>query len=413
MSAHNVRLLSGDEPDALALELKGADSATIRQVRRVAQKQRQVVAIENVTPEVTATLSRVLGQQGNLVVSHRAVVILSAESHALRCAAGTLATDPDRETSALAEEIAEALDAASERAIPTLGIRGQQLDWGSRTYVMGVVNVTPDSFSGDGILERSVGGDFVDAAVALALGFIADGADIIDVGGESTRPGAEALAESTEADRVLPVVGALRAQTDAIISIDTYKASVAERALDAGADMVNDVWGLAMDPDMAPLVAARGIPVVLMHNRSKPKSASQEARLGGRYVGVHYDNLMADVLRELRGKIDLATTHGIPQEHIIVDPGIGFGKTVSQNLYLLNHLDSLRVLRQPILLGPSRKSFIGYTLDLPSDQRMEGTAAAVAIGILRGANIVRVHDVRAMARVARMVDAITRATPAP
>jgi len=279
--------------------------------------------------------------------------------------------------------------------------------WAERTLVMGIVNVTPDSFSGDGLATDD---RVVERAVAQGLAFVQDGADILDVGGESTRPGAEALDGACEIARVLPVIEALRRHTDAPISIDTYKASVAKAALAAGADMVNDVWGLQMDPDMAPLVAECGVPLVIMHNRSRPKDASQEERLGGRYVGVQYDDLLADVCRELSAQVATAQRAGIERDNIIIDPGIGFGKTVEQNLTLINRLDVLRALGLPILLGPSRKSFIGYTLDVPPDQRVEGTAAAVCVGIVRGAaNVIRVHDVRVMSRVARMTDAILRA----
>ena len=276
--------------------------------------------------------------------------------------------------------------------------------WGSGTVVMGILNVTPDSFSGDGLAG---GDDVVARAVEQGLQFLADGADILDVGGESTRPGADPVDAPREIARVVPVIAALRARSDVPISIDTSKARVAEAALDAGADLVNDVWGLQMDPDMAPLVAERGVPLVIMHNRSRPKDAAQEARLGGRYVGVAYDDLLADVRRELAAQVAVAEAAGIARERIIIDPGIGFGKTVAQNLTLINRLGDLRTLGLPILLGPSRKSFIGYTLDVPPDQRVEGTAAAICVGIVRGAaDIVRVHDVRVMARVARMTDAI-------
>jgi len=279
--------------------------------------------------------------------------------------------------------------------------------WGERTLVMGIVNVTPDSFSGDGLATDD---KVVERAVAQGLAFLDEGADILDIGGESTRPGAQPLDEASEIARVLPVIEALRRRTNAPVSIDTYKAGVAQAALDAGADMVNDVWGLRMDPDMAPLVAERGVPLVIMHNRSRPKDASQEARLGGRYVGVQYDDLLDDVCRELSAQVAVAECAGIERDKIIIDPGIGFGKTVEQNLTLINRLDALRALGLPILLGPSRKSFIGYTLDVPPDQREEGTAAAICVGIVRGAaDIIRVHDVRVMSRVARMTDAILRA----
>lgn len=299
----------------------------------------------------------------------------------------------------------------SERLLTPCRIGSRDFAWGSRTFVMGIVNVTPDSFSGDGLLgaTRSLAYG-VCAATEQALQFVEDGADILDVGGESTRPGSTSLGTEEELARVIPVIEAIRSRTDAPISVDTYKAIVAFAALDAGADMVNDVWGLRMDPDMAPLLAERGVPVVIMHNRSRPKDADQEERLGGRYVGVRYDDLMADIVRELRQSVAIAEGAGIARERIIVDPGVGFGKTVQQNLALMNHVDDLQVLGLPILLGPSRKSFIGYTLDLPPDERVEGTAAAVAIGIVRGgADIVRVHDVAALVRVARMSDAILRA----
>jgi dihydropteroate synthase len=279
--------------------------------------------------------------------------------------------------------------------------------WGSQTYVMGIVNVTPDSFSGDGLLQ----GDearMVEQAVSQARRMIADGAHLIDVGGESTRPGAAPLDAEEELRRVMPVIDGLAGENLGPISIDTYKSDVARAALDAGAAIVNDVWGLRRDPRLAALLAERGTPLIVMHNRSKPQDAAFEARLGPRYIGSHYDNLLEDVKRELADSIDLARRAGIADHRIVIDPGIGFGKTVAQNLELLDRIDALRALEKPILVGPSRKSFIGYTLDAPPDQRVEGTAAAVAIAIARGADIVRVHDVAEMARVARMADAIVR-----
>ncbi len=287
-------------------------------------------------------------------------------------------------------------------------IRRSPLDWGRRTYVMGVLNVTPDSFSGDGLLG---GDDVVAGAVAQARRYVADGADILDIGGESTRPGSRPVGSGEEMARIMPVIRAVRQAVDVPISVDTYRADVAEAALAAGADWVNDVWGLRMDPDMAATVARAGCPVILMHNRSRPDDVDQQARLGGRYVGVDYEDLLADVARELMLQVGVALAAGIRREQIILDPGIGFGKTVAQNLRLIGKLDTFKALGFPVLLGPSRKSFIGYTLDLPPDERMEGTAAAVAIGIDRGADIVRVHDVRAMVRVARMCDALVRPVP--
>ena len=281
--------------------------------------------------------------------------------------------------------------------------------WGKRTYVMGIINATPDSFSGDG-LATATDAVLVEAAVAQARRFVADGADILDVGGESTRPGSTPVTAEEEIARVVPVIEAVRQAVTVPISVDTYRARVAEAALAAGAGWINDVWGLRMDPAMADVVARAGCPVVIMHNRSKPKNVAQEERLGGHYVGVQYDDLIADVRRELQASIDLALAAGIEPSQIIIDPGIGFGKTVSQNLRLINKLDQFKPMGYPIVLGTSRKSFIGYTLDLPPDERLEGTAATVAIGIDRGADIVRVHDVKAIVRVARMTDAIVRKT---
>ena len=284
-------------------------------------------------------------------------------------------------------------------------IRNEVFHWGSRTYIMGILNATPDSFSGDGLLSEA---QVVEAALAQARQMLAEGADMFDLGGESTRPGSAAISVEEELRRVLPILHELRQITEVPIFIDTSKAVVAAEALEAGADMVNDVWGLRLDPDLAGVVAEAGVPVVLMHNRSTPKAASIDPALGGRYVGVEYDDLIEDVKRELGICLGIAHRAGIPDEHIILDPGIGFGKTVAQNLELLNRLDEIKALGHPLLLGTSRKSFIGYTLDLPFDQRAEATAATTAIGIARGADIVRVHDVLINARVARMADAIVR-----
>ena len=275
--------------------------------------------------------------------------------------------------------------------------------WGAKTHVMGILNVTPDSFSGDGVATTVV-------AVAQARGFAASGADIIDIGGESTRPGAQAVGAVAEAGRVLPIISAVRdALPDAVISIDTYRAKVAEVALDAGADIINDVWGLRADPEMAPLAAARGGPVILMHNRSRPGHAEIDARLGGQYIPPDYRDLLAEVGGELAALAQQARDGGIEPDQIVLDPGLGFGKTVGQNLALINHLGHFRTLGYPLLAGPSRKSFIGKVLDAPVDERLFGTAATVALAIVRGADIVRVHDVAEMAQVARMTDAMLRA----
>ena len=288
-----------------------------------------------------------------------------------------------------------------------MNIGKRSFDWGARTYVMGILNITADSFSGDGILNTA-GQEVLSLALGQARRFVAAGVDFLDVGGESTRPGAQPLGLEEELERVVPVIRAITAELDAPVSVDTYKARVAEVALQAGACMVNDVWGFHADPDLAAAAAQAKVPVILMHNRSSWAHAEIKERLGGRYVGMAYENLLEDVKRELLESVSLAHASGIPDEHIILDPGIGFGKTVEQNLELIDRLGEIRALGYPVLLGPSRKSFIGYTLNLPPDQRVEGTAAAISVGIARGADIVRVHDVETMLRVARMTDAIVR-----
>ncbi len=293
----------------------------------------------------------------------------------------------------------------------SLTIEGHTFTWGARTYVMGILNITADSFSGDGIITRDeLGGrrGLVGRTLEQARRFNAAGVDILDVGGESTRPGAQPISAEEELERVLPVIHALVNEFDGVISVDTYKASVADAALQAGAHLINDVWSLHADPEMASVIARYQVPVILMHNRSSWAHAEIKERLGGRYVGIPYEDLLADVRRDLMDSVAIAQDAHIPGEHIILDPGIGFGKTVEQNLELVNRVNEIRSLGYPVLIGPSRKSFIGYTLDLPPDQRLEGTAAAVAIGIARGVDIIRVHDVEFMVRVARMTDAIVR-----
>lgn len=285
-----------------------------------------------------------------------------------------------------------------------LSIGKHTFTWGARTYVMGILNVTPDSFSGDGLLSQKPS-----AALEQARRFLAAGADILDVGGESTRPGAQPVAEDEELQRVLPVIHAILSEfPEALISIDTCKSAVAGPALQAGARILNDIWGLRFDPLLAETAARLGSPVVLMHNRSKPASVEIRDRLGNAYLGAQYEDLLEDVRRELMESVQIARSAGIPDGHILLDPGIGFGKSVEQNLELIDRLGEVRSLGFPVLLGPSRKSFIGYTLDLPTDQRLEGTAAAVAVGITRGADIVRVHDVEPLLRVVRMTDALVR-----
>jgi dihydropteroate synthase len=270
--------------------------------------------------------------------------------------------------------------------------------WGKRTYVMGVINVSPDSFSGDGIAD-------VEEAVARAERLSSEGADIIDIGGESTRPASTPISTDEELRRVVPVVEKLAQETSVPLSVDTYKLEVARQALNAGANMINDIWGLRKEPGLAELAAQKNVPIALMSNqRDSP-----------------CHDIMSALISDFKRAIKQASDAGVPWENIIIDPGIGFGKTQEQNLEILQRLEELKVLGRPILLGSSRKSFIGWVLDLtpeqksnkvafvpPVDQRLEGTAATIAIGIARGADIVRVHDVKEMARVCKMSDAIVR-----
>ena len=296
-------------------------------------------------------------------------------------------------------------------------LQNRTLTWGTQTYIMGILNVTSDSFSGDGLLaaesptatlDRIDVASVINKTLEMGRDFVSLGADILDVGGESTRPGSEPVSGEDEMRLVIPVIKAIAGDLDVLISVDTYKAQVADAALQAGAHIVNDVWGLHADPDMGNVIARHDAGVILMHNRSSWAHAQVKESLGGRYIGMEYDNLLEDIKRELMESVSVAQAAGVPDEHIIIDPGIGFGKTVAQNLELVDRLDEIRALGYPVLFGPSRKSFIGYTLDLPPSQRLEGTAAAITIGIDRGADIVRVHDVEFMKRVSLMTDAIVR-----
>ena len=258
--------------------------------------------------------------------------------------------------------------------------------WGERTYIMGVLNLTPDSFSGDGLSADT------EAVLAQARRFTAQGADIIDIGGESTRPGGQAISADEEIKRVVPAIERLAGELSVPISIDTYKASVARRAVAAGARMINDVWGLRQDAGLARVAAEAGLPLVLTSNQRDEPAA----------------DIISGVVSDLERAIRQAIAAGVPRECIIIDPGIGFGKSLKQNLEILRRLAELKQLGRPILLGTSRKSMIGLVLDLPVGERLLGTAATVAIGIANGADIVRVHDVKQMREVSRMSDAIVR-----
>lgn len=257
---------------------------------------------------------------------------------------------------------------------------------GERTLVMGILNFTPDSFSDGGKFNH------IETAIEHALQMIEDGADIIDVGGESTRPGYQMIDTQEEISRIVPIIEALADKIKVPISIDTYKAEVGRRAMEAGASILNDIWGFQYEPEMAQIAAQYDCPVILMHNQN----------------GTEYENLMGDIFSFLRKSMEIAENAGVNPDKIILDPGIGFGKDLNQNLKVMNRLEEFQSLGKPVLLGTSRKGMIGKTLDLPVTERVEGTAATVAVGIAKGVDIVRVHDVKEMVRVVKMTDAMIR-----
>lgn len=263
--------------------------------------------------------------------------------------------------------------------------------WGKRTYIMGIINLSPDSFAGDGLGS-------VEPAVDRAKRMAAEGADIIDIGGESTRPSSAPISVDEELSRVIPVLERLTKEISVPLSIDTYKLEVAREALDAGVNMINDIWGLKKEPKLAELAAQREAPIILMSNQ-RDISPDHD---------VTFPDIMSVLISDLQRAIQQALMSGMSREDIIIDPGIGFGKTQQQNLEIIRRLEELEVLSRPVLIGTSRKSVIGRVLGLPFDQRLEGTAATVAIGIAKGADIVRVHDVKEVARVCKMSDAIIR-----
>ena len=268
----------------------------------------------------------------------------------------------------------------------SLNLRGYKLPLKERTLIMGILNVTPDSFSDGGRFKEPV------SALRQAYQMAEEGADIIDVGGESTRPGSKIVPAEEELKRVLPVVRSLLKEIKIPISLDTYKAEVAKCALEEGVHMINDVWGFKADPNIAKVTASYDVPVCLMHNRSEAV----------------YKDLISEVITDLRESVNIALGAGMLPENIVLDPGIGFGKTLEHNLLMMHHLVRLKELNFPLLLGTSRKSMIGKTLDLPVEERIEGTAATVALGIAAGVNIIRVHDIKEMRRVAIMTDAMVR-----
>jgi len=395
-----ARVLVLGRADNFAAEVRRvhADAADAKEL--AAQTQLRVVRLDGLAGEAAKTLAQEMRAAGGHVLASRQAI--SATGATCCLLVGTLAQF-DAVCARLggrggglapaAAEIQRALRAFEAPRVTDLRCGELTLRVGERTLLMGVINATPDSFSGDGLA-----GD-VGAMVARGEEMTADGADILDIGGESTRPGAQPMDVATEMARVLPVIERLRARVNIAISIDTYKAEVARAALDAGAAVINDISGLRMDAGMAPLAAARGAPLIVMHMLGAPRTMQDNPQ---------YDDLIGEIAAYLRDSVDMAERAGVPRDQVAIDPGFGFGKTPQHNLEIVRRLRELRSLGQPVLLGPSRKSTIGKVLDLPPEERLEGTLAVLALAIANGADMVRVHDVRAAARAARMTDAVVR-----
>jgi len=385
---YNIRPLTPRVPESLRHALARLDGAGDPDVL-TGDAALGALGVEGLHPDQVGALRRAVeAEGGRAVIAPDGRAVLLGPSTSLAGAARRLAAG-DRTTADLGAALAAAL--AGRHPRPALRCGERRLELGASTLIMGVVNATPDSFSGDG-----VAGD-VGAAVALAERLVADGADLIDVGGESTRPGSAPVNAPAELRRVLPVLEALARRLPVPVSVDTRKAGVARAAIAAGATMVNDVWGLRGDPQMAPVLAAHPeVALVAMHNRR----------------GHGDGDLMAEVARDLRESLLIAARHGIDDGRLVLDPGFGFGKTPAQNLELLQRWDELSGLGCPLLLGPSRKSTIGLVLGgAPPDQRVEGTLALCVIAVAAGVEMVRVHDVAAVRRGLRVADAVLRRIP--
>lgn len=422
MTDFNPRLLSFNTLAELRTEVASIESNGPETLERLTrQAAGRLLRLQRVPAQTALILRQELLAIGGDALLSQAVYLGQRDTpgDVLICASlHQLQTLVERLQGLPRDDLQQLGDAISQLLAVELGPRGglhtgpTTFEWGRRTYVMGIINVTPDSFSGDGLATEGdvTTADLIAGALAQARRFADEGADILDVGGESTRPGAQVVTVEEEQERVVPVVAALARSLPLPISVDSYRAEVVAAALDAGAHIVNDVWGLrapegGWNEPLARLVAERQVPLVLMHNRRAQASVSA---IGGFYADVTYGDLLDEITSQLRAQIAYAEAMGIARERIIIDPGIGFGKTPEQNLVLMRRLGELRSLGLPLLVGASRKSFIGLTLGLPADQRDEGTAATTVLAIQAGADIVRVHNVRINVRAARMVDAILR-----
>ncbi len=394
MNEHNVRIReikNLQEAESVLREI-GADEMGQRIMSPKALFR--VLQVDNLSPWAANILKQQMLSLGGEAGVHRGVIKCSvAKSSALLL--GTRAQFSELKhklyrqpfgMKVIADEIDKTLEASEGGVRKELDCRGRKLPLGKRTLIMGILNITPDSFSD--------GGKYFSTEDALrhARYLVKSGSDILDIGAESTRPGYTPISEKEELNRLLPVLKEITSQVTVPISVDTHKSKVARAALENGAHLINDVWALTADKDMARVIADYNVPVVLMHNQHH----------------TNYVDVMGDIIRFLRKSIIIAENQGIDPDNIIVDPGIGFGKTLYNNLEVMRRLSELRSLGKTILLGTSRKSFIGKTLGLPVNERVEGTAATVVLGIVQGADIIRVHDVKEMARAARMADAIVR-----
>ncbi len=406
MTEPALRVLQLDTPKQIRAELErvGADSSLSpgALAEQIARAQFQIIKLCDASLPLARLLYQELTMEGGLVVTPprldhigegRTVLLLCATRYQYNHLLVRLRWQPSDELGSLADEIERALDRFA--ALPaSLTFGATVFDW-SRTYIVGILNLTPDSFSGDALLrENETESALIARTITRARELVGDGADMLDIGGESTRPGAAPVAAEVELKRVLPVLRALGQELSVPLSIDTSKAVVADAALNAGAMMVNDVTGLRGDKEMKRVIAANDAPVVLMHNwlrKERPAAVT---------------DILDVIIAELSTQIDTALGAGIEPDRLLIDPGLGFGKTPQENLTLLNRLGELRVFGLPVFIGPSRKGFISQAIGVPVDEREEGTAASMAVGILRGANIVRVHNVKMMSRIARMTDAI-------
>ncbi len=412
----NVRVMQPSQRAALLAEIARIESYA-EAVERVASKAwLRLLHFDGVAPHAAMLLKQeLLALGGDALITPEVYlgtaaaptpVLAWASERAWLALCRKLSLLPIAEIQQLGRAVSQALAAFDPGQRGSLRVAGQTWRWGERTLVMGIINATPDSFSHDGLLSP----DLPLTVAQQAAEFAAAGADILDLGGESTRPGATTVTLAEELERVIPAIQAARQACDLPISVDTYKAEVAAAALDAGAQIVNDIWGLrtpsgGWNVALAQLVAERGVPIILMHNRRASVAANPH---GQHFSNVEYRDLTGEVCAEIRESIGFALENGIASAQIVLDPGIGFGKTPAQNIELLQHLAELQTLGYPLLVGTSRKSFIGLALNKPVDERVFGTAATVSHAIMHGADIIRVHDVAAMVDVCRMTDALVR-----